>query len=89
MAVKENAKNATTAAPVAMYGTDNPSGFGAGSGVPFTYGDDFGTNIPTSFNPLTTLNPTQAFAQAQALAGSVIPTIPVSPISPASFSKIL
>jgi MFS family permease len=86
MAVKANAANVKKAAtvadtaPVAMYGTDNPSGFGTG-GVPFTYGDDFGTNIPT-FNPLTTLNPTQALAHAQALA---IPTVPVSPISPARF----
>ncbi|NDB84019.1 MAG: hypothetical protein EB127_15075 [Alphaproteobacteria bacterium] len=70
---------AATAAPVAMYGTDNPSGFGAGNGgVPFTYGDDL--------NPLTALgNPTQAFANplahAQALAGSTIPTLPVSPVS--------
>ena len=94
---EKDATNAATTAPVAMYGTDNPSGFGTG-GVPFTYGDDFGTNIPT-LNPLSALgNPTQAFANplahAQALAGSTIPTLPVSPISPASFlqgvpSKIL
>jgi hypothetical protein len=79
MAVKANAanaKNAATvadAAPVAMYGTGNPSGFG--------------TNIPT-LNPLSALgNPTQAFANplahAQALASSAIQTIP--PVSPASF----
>jgi MFS family permease len=90
MAVKANAANAKKAAntaPVAMYGTDNPSGFGTGKGVPFTYGDDFDTNIPT-LNPLSALgNPTQAFANplahAQALASSAIPAIP--PVSPASF----
>jgi MFS family permease len=86
MAVKANAKNATTAANATTavsgvtYGTDNPFGNGIGSGTPFGFGTDtpqgiFATDTPT-FNPLTALNPTQAFAQAQALA---IPTIPVSP----------
>jgi hypothetical protein len=102
MAVKANAANAknkeadaANAATGVTYGTDNPFGIGIGSGTPFGIGTDtpqgiFATDTPT-FNPLAALNPTQTFAQAQALA---IPTVPVSPVSPASFlqgvpSKIL
>jgi hypothetical protein len=98
-----NAKNKEAdAATGVTYGTDNPFGNGIGSATPFGIGTDtpqgiFATDTPT-LNPLAALNPTQAFAnpfaQAQALAGSAIPPIPVSPVSPSSFlqgapSKIL
>ena len=89
MAVEANAANAknkeataATAATGVTYGTDNPFGNGIGSATPFGIGTDtpqgiFATDTHT-FNPLAALNPTQTFAQAQALA---IPTIPVSPAS--------
>ena len=74
--------NAADAATGVTYGTDNPFGNGIGSATPFGIGTDtpqgiFATDTHT-FNPLAALNPTQTFAQAQALA---IPTIPVSPAS--------